>query len=228
MQELEAICQCQAGDLAALGVLFELHHEAVFRTAYGIVRNHDLAEDVTQEVFIELPTSIKRFDQRRPFPPWLYTIVVRRSLRVLGHRRDRDVPIDDDFDLPSQDLSPEEEAERLEQEKAVWNAVVRLSANHRAVVVLFYYHGFSVAEISKALGCPRVTVRTRLYNARVRLRDALRGLREPPTDPEPGLAIAIPKQPPESSDQDWPMQIYPNTEERRMKWPVLSIQRKVR
>ena len=189
LQELEAICQCQAGDLAALGVLFELHHQAVFRTAYGIVRNYDLAENVTQQVFIELPTSIRRFDQQRPFPPWLHRIVVRRSLYELRRQRVRDVPPEEIPDLPSADLSLEEEAEQSELEAAMWAAVGRLSARQRAVVVLYYYHGFSVAEISKALGCLRVTVRVRLNTARALLRGLLReDPREdlPPTDP--GLA----------------------------------------
>ena len=76
MQELEAIRQCQAGEQEALGILFELHHKSVFRTAYGITRNYDLAEDVTQQVFIELFTAIKRYDPRRPFLPWLRRIAV--------------------------------------------------------------------------------------------------------------------------------------------------------
>ncbi len=228
MQELEAICQCQAGDLAALGVLFELHHQAVLRTAYGIVHNYELAEDVLQDVFIELPTSIKRFDKQRPFSPWLHTVVVRRSLRALGRGRDRYVPIDGFVDLPSPDGSPEEEAEQSELEDAVWAAVGTLDLKHRAVVVLYYYHQFSVAEISEALGCFQKTVRSRLHYARAHLRDALRGLREPPTDPNPGPANPSQKLAPAPSAPDWPMQIYPNTDERRMKEPALSIQRKTR
>ena len=60
MQEQESISQCQAGEPEALGILFQLHHQAVFRTAYGITRNYDLAEDITQQVFIELFTAIRR------------------------------------------------------------------------------------------------------------------------------------------------------------------------
>lgn len=196
MQELEAICQCQAGDLAALGVLFELHHEAVFRTAYGIVHNYDLAEDVTQEVFIELPTSIKRFDQQRPFPPWLHTIVVRKSLYKLKHRKDQDVPIDEIFDLPTPDLSPEGEAEQSEMEAVLWKAVGALDAKHRAVIVLYYYQGFSEAEVSKALDHPRGTVKSRLYVARKLLRELL-----PPTDGWLGTANTEPPSAPTGSGQ---------------------------
>ena len=49
LDEQEAVRRCQGGDLTALGVLFELHHQAVMRTAYGIVRDQDMAEDVVQQ-----------------------------------------------------------------------------------------------------------------------------------------------------------------------------------
>ena len=69
LQEREAILQCQGGDLAGLEVLVELHQVAVLRTAYGVVGNSHLAEDVAQQVFVELFTAIRGFDSERPFAP---------------------------------------------------------------------------------------------------------------------------------------------------------------
>ena len=192
MQEQEAIRQCQAGEHEALGVLYQLHNKAVCRTAYGITHNHDLAEDITQEVFIELFTAIKKYDLSRPFPPWLHRIAVHRSLdklRKLRHSASRDLPIEDADNLPGTGIPPEQAALDTELAAAIWVEVGKLSPKHRAVVVLYYYQGFSVAETSKALGCPRVTVRTRLYYARARLRELLReDPREDPPPTDPGLA----------------------------------------
>jgi RNA polymerase sigma-70 factor (ECF subfamily) len=78
------------------------------------VRRHDLAEDVTQQVFIELFTSIKRYDDRRPFPPWLHRIAVHRSLDELRRRKVLDVPIESASELPSLSTSPEQAAEESE------------------------------------------------------------------------------------------------------------------
>ena len=230
MQEQEAIRQCQAGEQEALGVLFQLHQQAVFRTAFAITRNYDLAEDITQEVFIELFTAIKKYDLSRPFPPWLHRIAVHRSLdklRKLRHSASRDLPIEDADNLPGTGIPPEQAALDTELAAAIWVEVWKLSPKHRAVVVLYHYHGFSVAEISQSLGCLRATVRVRLYYARAHLRDALRGLREPPTDPESEPAVA-PKISPVPSVQDWPMQTFATTDERRVKSPVLSFHRKMR
>ena len=66
-QEREAILQCKRGDVGGLKFLFELHRLAVLRTAYGIIGNSHLAEDVTQQVFVELFTALRRFDPERPF-----------------------------------------------------------------------------------------------------------------------------------------------------------------
>ncbi len=181
LQEQEAIRRCQAGEMEALGTLYELHKPAVFRTAYGITGNYDQAEDVTQQVFIELMTAIKRYDPGRPFLPWLRRIAVHRSLDAVKPHKYRPVPIDEFDNLPSPDPPPEDKAEDSEQRDAIWAAVGALGPKHRAVVVLYYFHELGEAEISKALGCLRVTVRVRLYYARARLREILEARGSPLT-----------------------------------------------
>ena len=172
----------------ALGVLFEMHHQAVFRTAYGVTRRHDEADDITQDVFIELSSAIKRFDLKRPFFPWLHRIAVRRSLDRIRRRKDRDVPIEEIFDLPSETPGPDLEAERSLLEAAVWNALAALDAKHRAAVVLRYYHGLSEAEMAVSLNCRRGVVKSRLYYARRRLGDLLPSTDRWLADPDPSLA----------------------------------------
>ncbi len=183
MQELEAISQCQAGEPEALGILFQLHHQAVLRTAYGITRNHDLAEDITQRVFIELFTAIQRYDPRRPFPPWLHQIAVRRSLDELRRPANRHVPIEDAQFLASPDTSPEQAAEHSELRATILDALGGLEPKQRAVVVLRYYHGFSEAEMAVALRCRRGTVKSRLHYAQRRLREILEAQASPLTGP---------------------------------------------
>ena len=165
-REREAILRCQDGDLAGLEVLFELHRLAVLRTTYGIVGAHHLAEDVTQQVFVELFTAIRRFDLKRPFAPWLYRIVVNISLKELRRRHHRSLPLDEAAaDLPSLDPLPDLVAEESEIRRSIWTAIQALSPKQRAAVVLRYYHGFSEAEMAVALGCRRGTVKSRLHSA---------------------------------------------------------------
>ena len=157
-----------------------------------------------QDVFIELFAAIKRFDLERPFLPWLHKIAVRRSLDKIRRRKDHDT-IDVIIDRLSPDLSPEEEVEKSAQRAAMWAAVGRLDDKHRAVVVLYYYLDFSVAEIAGILGRPGGTVRRRLYYARARLRELLPppepGLDDPGFDPSPAPMPPNPKFPRRGKEQ---------------------------
>ena len=164
-RERDAILRCQEGDLTGLEVLFELHRLAVFRTAYGIVGRHDLAEDVTQHVFSELFTSIKRFDGTRAFTPWLYRIVVNISLKELKRRDHNNLPLQEVTNLTSPDPLPDLIAEESEVRRSIWAAIHALKPKQRAAVVLRYFHGFSEAEMAVALDCRRGTVKSRLHTA---------------------------------------------------------------
>ena len=175
MQEQEAIRRCQAGEIAGLGALFELYERSVFQTAYGIVRRYDMAEDVTQQVFIRLFDAVKRYDNDRAFAPWLHRIAVNMSLDELRRRKKRDLPLDDAGDLHSKETPPEEAAERNELREMIWECIGMLSPKHRAAVVLRYFHGFNEEEMATALGCRKGTVKSRLHNALKRLREVIAG-----------------------------------------------------
>ena len=192
-REREAILRCQDGDLAGLEVLFELHRLVVLRTAYGIVGAHHLAEDVTQQVFVELFTAIRRFDPERPFAPWLYRIVVNISLKELRRRDHRSLPLDEAVaDLPSLDPLPDLIAEESEIRRSIWTAIQALSPKQRAAVVLRYYHGFSEAEMAVALGCRRGTVKSRLHSALRQLELLLRKSGMPESALEHGRDSNVP------------------------------------
>ena len=173
LEEQEAVRRCQGGNLTALGVLFELHHRAVVRTAYGIVRDQYLAEDIVQQVFVELFSSIKGYDRQRAFVPWLHRIAVNLSLDQLRHRSRRDLPLERAADLQSSLPSPYEAAEESESHEAIWRAIGDLSPKHRAAVVLRYYHGFSESEMAMTLNCRRGTVKSRLHTALRRIGETL-------------------------------------------------------
>ena len=107
------------------------------------MRSQELAEDVTQQVFIELSHSIKRYDpERGTFVPWLYRIVVNESLDELKRakrRKGRDVPIEDARDLASPGVAPEEAAEETELRaailKVIWALDPQASGSRRAALL---------------------------------------------------------------------------------------------
>jgi RNA polymerase sigma-70 factor, ECF subfamily len=155
----------QSGSIEAMETLYRRHWRPAYRAAYLIVRDQAAAEDIAQEAFLSALRSLDRFDRRRPFAPWLHRIVVNRAIdwsRARTLRRevgDADA-LTEPFDEPdSQDVG---------------DALGRLSAEHRAVVVLRYLLGYTPGEIAKLLDLPRGTVNSRLRRALDQLADTLR------------------------------------------------------
>ena len=181
MGEREAILKCQRGDVEALGVLFELYHITVIRLAYAIVRDHDIAEDITQQVFVRLLSAIKRYDSSRPFAPWLHRVVVNVSLDELRRQRKPDLPLEAARDLQTQSRPPDDAVQQSEDREMLWQALGTLAVKQRAVVMLRYYAGLSESETAAALNCRRGTVKSRLHTALRNLADQLTAAAQAPT-----------------------------------------------
>ena len=89
MSEPDLARRAKAGDRSAMTELLSAHTTQAYRLALHIVRNHADAEDASQNAFVKAFTNLDRFDERRPFAPWLMRIVSRESLNVLRAEKTR-------------------------------------------------------------------------------------------------------------------------------------------
>jgi RNA polymerase sigma-70 factor (ECF subfamily) len=170
------IARCQAGDLAAFTELFRLHQKHVSRLVVRLgARAADL-EDLVQEVFVQVHRSLPDFRGQARFSTWLYRVTVNV---VLMHRRaQRSRPVLTDM-VPwgkedSSELLPDDAVSRNRRVAALYRLLDRLSDKKRAVFVLHELEGLASAEISKIVGAPVLTVRTRLFYARRELAALMR------------------------------------------------------
>ena len=147
-----------AGSEADLEALFRRHWPRAYRAAYLIVHDHAAAEDIAQEAFLAAVRRLDRFDRRRPFAPWLTTIVVNRAIDWTRARRARR---ESGEELPDTAAPPATTAGRPYDDD-VLAALASLSPEHRAVVVLRYVLEYTPGEIARALELPRGTVNSRL------------------------------------------------------------------
>jgi len=174
--EPRLIRQLQNADLAALGELYELFKDVVYRTALAITRDEHAAEDILQECFVRLYQYAASIDAERPLKPWLYRVVVNLSYDWFS-KKPALQPLDDVLEwlsgLPSVLPSPDHKAEERELQKMVRDVIMELPVTHQGVVVLFYLENLSVEEVAEVVELPVGTVKSRLYHARKRLRDAL-------------------------------------------------------
>ncbi|HVQ31974.1 MAG TPA: sigma-70 family RNA polymerase sigma factor [Vicinamibacteria bacterium] len=155
------------GDAAALGELYDRFAGLVNGLALRILRNTAEAEDVVQEVFVQVWRQAERFDPSRGSPEaWLCTIARTRALDRLRRRTAR-------REEASEAAPGVSAAPRTEEALAVRKALEGLSADQRHALELAYYEGLTHTEIAARLGEPLGTVKTRIRTAMIRLRDVL-------------------------------------------------------
>jgi RNA polymerase sigma-70 factor, ECF subfamily len=152
------------GDRDAAGALFTRHWQPAWRVAYGVTGRRALADDVAADAFERAFAALARFDDRRPFAPWLHRIVVNRALDLLrAERRIAGGELElDAVEAPDSD-------ERGDAELLA--AVRELPLQRRAVVILRYGVGMTPADIATVLDVPVGTVHSRLARALDQLRD---------------------------------------------------------
>ena len=144
----------QEGSASDLEALFRIHWPRAFRAAYLVTHDAQASEDIAQESFLAAIRALDRFDRRRPFGPWLHRIVVNRAIDWTRARTLR-AEIELSESLPAGRWSEAPDDDTL-------SALARLSAEHRAVIVMRYLLEFTPGEIAEALDLPRGTVNSRL------------------------------------------------------------------
>src|SRR5262245_37899772 len=174
------IAECLAGDTTAFGELVRRYQDRLYNTVYRLVGNAEDARDVVQDAFLNAYQSLDSFKGDAQFFTWLYRIAFNTSVSL--KRKQRVVlrietgaaeggahePID-----PSESSRPGHALEQAEEERRLHEALQRLSAEHRAVLVLKDLEGLKYEEMAEALQVPVGTVRSRLHRARMELRALL-------------------------------------------------------
>ncbi len=185
MSEREAIERMKRGEIDALAVLVRAYQVKAVRTAYLIIGERALAEDVVQAAFLRCYRKIYQFDSNRRFEPWFMRSVVNAAVDAAKrHQRDLslDAPVPGAEDnlafadlLTTDTQSPESALEASEQSRIIRAALDDLSTEQRAAIVQRYYLDMSEKEMSQATDTAPGTVKWRLHAARQRLKALLMG-----------------------------------------------------
>jgi RNA polymerase sigma-70 factor (ECF subfamily) len=172
----ELLAQVGTGDRAAFGALYDATAARVFGLVRRLVVDPAQAEEVTQDVYLEIWQTAPRFDPARGSAlTWMFTLAHRRAvdrIRASQASRERDLRIGArDLDVPVDTVAEAVEV-RVEHER-VQGALGELSELQRECVALAYYGGLTQREIADRLDVPLGTVKTRLRDGMIRLRTAL-------------------------------------------------------
>jgi RNA polymerase sigma-70 factor (ECF subfamily) len=152
----------------------------VFRLAFSLVHDRDIADDLAQEAFIRAYLSLSKFQQKSEFGTWLYRITVNHTKDYLRKKtRRKEVPLEDfAISQEKETLTPEKDREEEQKKTILYRSLEELPEKYRLILTLRDQQGFSYKEIAKILKISPGTVDSRLHRAREMLRKKVRSFLE--------------------------------------------------
>ena len=170
MTESALVQRCRVGDREAQRELYLRTSERIYRLLLRMTGNEDDAFDMAQETYIQAFQRIDQFQGKSSVATWLYRIAVTQALQFRRHQvnvraKMKEIPVQECVSA---------EGDRLASRLDLDEALGRIDASDRAILLLRYQEDLSYRGIAEVLGCPAGTVGSRLNRARQRVRDILR------------------------------------------------------
>lgn len=177
--EAKIIDLARQGDEAAFERLVLLYHDRLMGLLMRTARDPLLAQELAQQTWIKVWKNLPRFKRRSSFFTWLYSIATRTALDHFRKiKRRNEFPYIDEikrFDSPSSQQQPDQTMMRTETQQALERAMDQLPEKLRMVFMLREIEGLSYKEISQIVHCREGTVMSRIYNARKKMQEHLKG-----------------------------------------------------
>jgi RNA polymerase sigma-70 factor (ECF subfamily) len=163
------------GDESAMRTLYNRHNVRVFRFVTRLVGDATSAEDIVSEAFIDVWRQADRFEGRSAVSTWIMSIARFKALSA--RRRRQDVELDDKVaeTVADEASTPEQAMLEMDRSTQLRECLKQLSAEHREIVDLVYYHDKTIEEVAEIIQVPKNTVKTRMFYARKRLAQLLAG-----------------------------------------------------
>jgi RNA polymerase sigma-70 factor (ECF subfamily) len=167
------------GEMEAFEEIYHLHHKRVYSICFRMLQNASDAEDLTQQVFIQLFRKLHTFRGESSFTTWLHRMTVNQVLMHFRRRAVKTEKTTEDGSTPIRIVTGTENPSRMAliDRIALNQAIGQLPPGYRMVFILHDVEGFEHDQIGKMLGCAVGTSKSQLHKARQRLRQLLTGRR---------------------------------------------------
>jgi RNA polymerase sigma-70 factor (ECF subfamily) len=168
--------------------LFTHHHRRVYAMCFRMTGNVAEAEDLTQEVFVQVFRKLNTFRGESAFTTWLYRLTVNHVLMHFRKMRTRKEQLTDDGELPEEKVKARNSTSslRILDRLALDEAILKLAPGYRAVLILHDIQGLQHIEIANILGCSTGTSKSQLHKARLKMR---RLLMQPTHSPDAATTV---------------------------------------
>jgi len=175
----------QKGDKASFEKLMDKYYKRIVNLVYRFVGDKDIAEDLTQDVFIKVYNNACHYKPKAKFQTWLYQITRNTCLNELRRRKHAATSLDKTCEIngnplkqelaDSDSLNPDERIDKKETAQAVREAIAALPENQRIAVTLRRYEQLSYDDIAHTMDCSSSSVKSLLSRAKLNLKEKLNG-----------------------------------------------------
>ncbi len=162
--ELALLGRVGRGDRGAFSELYRQYHPRLYGYLRRLLPDPGIAEEVLDDVMLVIWRDARKFRGGAPLSSWIFGIAYRKALTAMRSERRYQAPLDRSSDADAAGSMSSQHDEWIRA------ALMCLSPDHRQVVELTYFSGFSYQEIAEIAGCPVNTVKTRMFHARRRLK----------------------------------------------------------
>jgi RNA polymerase sigma factor (sigma-70 family) len=160
-----------SGDRLAFQDLYRAYFPRLARFLDRMTRNVPLLEEIVNDTMLVVWQKAASYDGSSKVSTWIFGIAYRQALKAL---RGLDEPVEDLTEPAGEEWQePEHAMAALQLQRGVGRALDALPLEQRLVVCLTFYHGMAYQEIAETMGCPVNTVKTRMFHARLRLKEML-------------------------------------------------------
>jgi RNA polymerase sigma-70 factor (ECF subfamily) len=174
LDEVTLIERIADGDVRAFEALYRIYQPRLTRFLVNMTRRPHLVEEVLDDTLMVVWRRAESYNGASKVSTWIFAIAYRQALKAM---RKQDEPLEDEGaeTRPSLELDPEQQIGASQVHDTLRKAMSELSADHRAVVDLTYFHEIGYREIADIMECPVDTVKTRMFHARRHLKTKLAG-----------------------------------------------------
>ena len=173
-----AVMLVLSGNSEAYGDIVHRYKDVVFKAVYAIVKNYHTAEDLTQDTFVDGYIKLKSLRDPDSIGAWLVTIAKNKCRNFLTRSALRYESELHDFIPDTNAATPEDFLMKKQERLSLEQAIQRLPDLHKTVAVLYYYENYSHNKIAEFLNIPVGTVKSRLYDARLKLKKELEEMKD--------------------------------------------------
>ncbi|UHQ20793.1 sigma-70 family RNA polymerase sigma factor [Lysobacter sp. KIS68-7] len=172
MDEVDLIGLVAVEDVHAFEALYRAYHPRLRRFLRGMLRQATLVDEVLDDTMLVAWRKAHTFDATSQVSTWLFAIAYRQALKAL-RRMDWSLPDPVDEPAAPRETEPDRELAQQQLRARLDEALAHLTPEHRAVIDLTYFQGYSCKEIAEITDCPVATVKTRMFYARRRMKALL-------------------------------------------------------